>query len=196
MDITEFNVYMQAEPTDVNRLRDHNFYVHNPYGKAVARKNHKILPTIKNFKVPPAALDKAHGLDVYGYHQHGHLKLSVSEENPYEEIRRYDELREFDIMDMFRITGIVNLVQELDFPVMHTSIKTRHNLSDRLVAHDEYWEEYIFKSFYSHAREEMSFGRISVGIESHWEVTDERPGDFNKYVDRLVKMGLPVKEIS
>jgi hypothetical protein len=187
MDITEFNVYMQAEPMDVNRLRDHDFYVHNPYGKAVARKNHKVLPSIYG---------RAHGLDVYGYHQHGHLKLSVSEENPNEEIRRYDELREFDIMDMFRITGIVKLVQELGFPVMYTSIKTRHNLSDRLLAHDEYWEEYIFKSLYSHAREEMSFGRISVGIESHWQVSDERPGDFSKYVDRLVGMGLPVKEIS
>jgi hypothetical protein len=187
MNITEFNVFLKAEPTDVHKLRDHNFYVHNPYGKAVARKN---------FRVVPVVVGGVHGLDIFAYHQHGSLKLSIFEENPAEEIRRYDQLREFDAMDMFRVTGIVQLVKELGFPVEYITIKTRSNLSDRLVAHDEYWEEYIFKSFYSHAREEMSFGRINVGIESHWEVSDERPGDFSKYIDRLEKMGLPIKEIS
>jgi hypothetical protein len=185
MKMIELNVILDAEPTDILKLGEYGFKIHSPYGKTVARKN-----------FPLYRFNESTGVDIFAYHQHGFLKLTIAQENPDDEIRRYDDLPEFNFVEVFNVTKIATLVKQLGFPVECITIKTKHNHSDRLVAHDEYWEEYIFKSYYSNAREDIHFHRADVGVHEHWEISDEKPGDINRYLQRLLDMGFPLSEVN
>jgi hypothetical protein len=184
MKVTELTIILDAEPTDLLKLDEYGFNVHTPYGKTVARKN-----------FPLYRFNDSTGLDIFAYHNHGFLKLVVAEQNPEDAVRRYDELAEFSLVEMFNVTKIATLVRQLGFPIECVSIKTKHNHSERLLTQEKtYWETYIFRSFIKNDREDVSFHRIDVGLHEHWEINDEKPGDFNRYLQRLSDMGFPLSE--
>ncbi|WP_352426934.1 hypothetical protein [Bacillus sp. FSL K6-2865] len=169
MNIIEFELYIEGTEKDIEKLAEQGFTKQVNLTKPVYKK-------------------KVGAIEIIACTKFNQIRMSVSELNTKNSIRRYEDIKEIDIKEMFNETKLSELIENFNQPIDYIEIKTFENHIDRL-KHNGWSNEMIHNCF-----------TLGDGLtylkqldSGYWIFQDEeKPVNLHSYLRKLSKLGFSI----